>query len=180
MTALLISGGGRGIRTPERVTPLTVFKTAAFNHSAIPPSLSYPISLCDCTIYVVQQLCNGVSASHAGPSGAYRVGAHHGNRKRRPSPAMSFTIESRWPRSTAGFHAARRSLRGAIRRGWPSGHGRRYGGAWNRGKSGSYGPIGSQLTDRTAGLDSRFVDLMATAEGCRTAQPSLAPKSAVT
>ncbi len=30
-------GGGRGIRTPERVTPLTVFKTAAFNHSAIPP-----------------------------------------------------------------------------------------------------------------------------------------------
>src|SRR5687767_14305047 len=32
-------GGGRGIRTPERVTPLTVFKTAAFNHSAIPPTL---------------------------------------------------------------------------------------------------------------------------------------------
>ena len=31
------NGGGRGIRTPERVTPLTVFKTAAFNHSAIPP-----------------------------------------------------------------------------------------------------------------------------------------------
>ncbi len=30
-------GGGRGIRTPERVSPLTVFKTAAFNHSAIPP-----------------------------------------------------------------------------------------------------------------------------------------------
>ncbi len=34
---LFFSGGGRGIRTPERVTPLTVFKTAAFNHSAIPP-----------------------------------------------------------------------------------------------------------------------------------------------
>ena len=32
------SGGGRGIRTPERVTPLTVFKTAGFNHSPIPPS----------------------------------------------------------------------------------------------------------------------------------------------
>ena len=30
-------GGGRGIRTPERVTPLTVFKTAGFNHSPIPP-----------------------------------------------------------------------------------------------------------------------------------------------
>ena len=31
-------GGGRGgIRTPERLTPLTVFKTAAFNHSATRP-----------------------------------------------------------------------------------------------------------------------------------------------
>jgi hypothetical protein len=38
------SGGGRGIRTPERVTPLTVFKTAAFNHSAIPPSSILPDS----------------------------------------------------------------------------------------------------------------------------------------
>jgi hypothetical protein len=36
-------GGGRGIRTPERVTPLTVFKTAAFNHSAIPPLSKYLI-----------------------------------------------------------------------------------------------------------------------------------------
>ena len=34
---LIDNGGGRGIRTPERVAPLTVFKTAAFNHSAIPP-----------------------------------------------------------------------------------------------------------------------------------------------
>ena len=33
----LYSGGGRGIRTPEWVPPLTVFKTAAFNRSAIPP-----------------------------------------------------------------------------------------------------------------------------------------------
>ena len=39
---VLITGGGRGIRTPERVTPLTVFKTAAFNHSAIPPSSILP------------------------------------------------------------------------------------------------------------------------------------------
>jgi hypothetical protein len=30
-------GGGSRIRTHEGVTPLTVFKTAAFNHSAIPP-----------------------------------------------------------------------------------------------------------------------------------------------
>ena len=38
------SGGGRGIRTPEGLTTLTVFKTAAFNRSAIPPPLIYPIS----------------------------------------------------------------------------------------------------------------------------------------
>ena len=31
------SGGGTGIRTLERVSPLTVFKTAAFDRSAIPP-----------------------------------------------------------------------------------------------------------------------------------------------
>src|SRR5579863_482073 len=35
------AGGGRGIRTPGRVSPSTVFKTAALNHSAIPPLLSY-------------------------------------------------------------------------------------------------------------------------------------------
>ena len=42
LTFDLISGGGRGIRTPERVTPLTVFKTAAFSRSAIPPSSILP------------------------------------------------------------------------------------------------------------------------------------------
>ena len=31
------NGGERGIRTPERVNPLTVFETAAFGHSAISP-----------------------------------------------------------------------------------------------------------------------------------------------
>src|SRR6185503_6168106 len=31
------TGGGRGIRTPESLSTLTVFKTGAFNHSAIPP-----------------------------------------------------------------------------------------------------------------------------------------------
>jgi hypothetical protein len=40
------SNGGRGIRTPERVTPLAVFKTAAFNHSAIPPATKLPDSCC--------------------------------------------------------------------------------------------------------------------------------------
>ena len=35
------SGGGTGIRTPERVSPLTVFKTAAFDRSAIPPQDDY-------------------------------------------------------------------------------------------------------------------------------------------
>src|SRR6266436_7698385 len=43
-TTIRYDGGGRGIRTPERVTPLTVFKTAAFNHSAIPPTFK----LADC------------------------------------------------------------------------------------------------------------------------------------
>ena len=31
------NGGEKGIRTPERVNPLTVFETAAFDHSAISP-----------------------------------------------------------------------------------------------------------------------------------------------
>lgn len=30
-------GGGGGIRTPGRVSPTSVFKTDAFNHSATPP-----------------------------------------------------------------------------------------------------------------------------------------------
>ena len=34
-------GGGGGIRTPETLPGLTVFKTAAFNHSATPPFLTY-------------------------------------------------------------------------------------------------------------------------------------------
>ena len=33
-------GGGGGIRTPEALSSLTVFKTAAFNRSATPPSRS--------------------------------------------------------------------------------------------------------------------------------------------
>ncbi len=37
--AAAYSGGGGGIRTPETLTGLTVFKTAAFNHSATPPLL---------------------------------------------------------------------------------------------------------------------------------------------
>ena len=32
-------GGGRGIRTPGRLAPTTVFKTVAINHSAIPPQV---------------------------------------------------------------------------------------------------------------------------------------------
>ena len=31
------SGGGSGIRTHDEVAPITVFKTVAFVHSAIPP-----------------------------------------------------------------------------------------------------------------------------------------------
>ena len=32
-----MNGGGRGIRTPVPVAREAIFKTAAFNHSAIPP-----------------------------------------------------------------------------------------------------------------------------------------------
>ena len=34
-----IYGGGGGIRTHGRLSPTSVFKTGAFNHSATPPSL---------------------------------------------------------------------------------------------------------------------------------------------
>jgi hypothetical protein len=34
---ILLKSGGSRIRTHEEVTPLTVFKTAAIDHSAIPP-----------------------------------------------------------------------------------------------------------------------------------------------
>src|SRR5215469_4780638 len=37
VTVQRYSNGGGGIRTPETLTGLTVFKTVAFNHSATPP-----------------------------------------------------------------------------------------------------------------------------------------------
>ena len=37
---LMSSGGGTEIRTQERVAPLPVFKTGAFNRSAISPLVS--------------------------------------------------------------------------------------------------------------------------------------------
>jgi hypothetical protein len=42
----LNSGGGGGIRTPETLSSLTVFKTAGFNHSPTPPFLilTYSVS----------------------------------------------------------------------------------------------------------------------------------------
>jgi hypothetical protein len=43
--ALFEVGGGRGIRTPESLSTLTVFKTGAFNRSAIPPSSILPDSI---------------------------------------------------------------------------------------------------------------------------------------
>ncbi len=41
------SGGEGGIRTHERVAPLLVFKTSAFNHSATSPIVT-------CSIYYYQ------------------------------------------------------------------------------------------------------------------------------
>ena len=40
MNILVISGGETEIRTQERVAPLPVFKTGAFNRSAISPLVS--------------------------------------------------------------------------------------------------------------------------------------------
>ena len=34
---MIFSGGGGGIRTPETLSSLTVFKTAGFNRSPTPP-----------------------------------------------------------------------------------------------------------------------------------------------
>ena len=36
---LRLNGGGGGIRTHERLAPLPIFKTGAFNRSATPPGL---------------------------------------------------------------------------------------------------------------------------------------------
>ena len=38
----LLCGGGGGIRTPETLSGLTVFKTAGFNHSPTPPLVILP------------------------------------------------------------------------------------------------------------------------------------------
>ncbi len=37
------AGGGRGIRTPGTLSSSTVFKTAALNHSTIPPHRTIPV-----------------------------------------------------------------------------------------------------------------------------------------
>ena len=37
----LVSGGERGIRTPETLARLPVFKTGAFNHSATSPDAKF-------------------------------------------------------------------------------------------------------------------------------------------
>ena len=43
-TPLILLGGEGGIRTPDELTPITVFKTAAFNRSATsPPTVRYSI-----------------------------------------------------------------------------------------------------------------------------------------
>src|SRR5580698_7924831 len=92
-TKKLKPNGGRGIRTPERVTPLTVFKTAGFNHSPIPPSsilpdfialellslLGFPLARQHCHWFVTTG-----RALH-GPRLGFlvRMGVAHGHRYRR-------------------------------------------------------------------------------------------------
>ena len=41
MIAAAYAGGGGGIRTPGTLASSTVFKTAAFNHSATPPAQAH-------------------------------------------------------------------------------------------------------------------------------------------
>ena len=38
LTFIKVGGGGGGIRTHGRLSPTSVFKTGAFNHSATPPT----------------------------------------------------------------------------------------------------------------------------------------------
>ena len=73
-------GGGRGIRTPERLSTLTVFKTAGFNHSPIPPSL------------ILQQV-------GAGPLSTllFAVGTFVGTTALFRTPERPLNIESRQP-----------------------------------------------------------------------------------
>ena len=40
-------GGGGGIRTHGRLSPTSVFKTGAFNHSATPPTTMEVLGFCD-------------------------------------------------------------------------------------------------------------------------------------
>ena len=41
------AGGEREIRTPEEVSPLTVFKTVPFNRSGISPTFIYFVKYCN-------------------------------------------------------------------------------------------------------------------------------------
>ena len=67
------SNGGRGIRTPERVTPLAVFKTAAFNHSAIPPATN--LANLNCAVQGQAKVHRHQRARHFAEPGASRSAA---------------------------------------------------------------------------------------------------------
>ena len=61
-------GGGTGIRTLETLSRLTVFKTAAFNHSAIPPRAGLKTR-----DYVPSLWLDDLPAVHIGAEGVWDV-----------------------------------------------------------------------------------------------------------
>jgi hypothetical protein len=63
-------GGGGGIRTHERLSPLTLFKTGAFNRSATPPCSYLGASITLAGGYIVRKM----SSSRA-PASARRPGS---------------------------------------------------------------------------------------------------------
>src|SRR4029450_11380306 len=58
--------GGRGIRTPGTVPRPTVFKTAAFNHSAIPPLVRITLIRRKKPLAVIGTPSEACEASHDG------------------------------------------------------------------------------------------------------------------
>ena len=55
---IIIDGGERGIRTPEHLSALTVFKTAGFNHSPISPYSGdqWPVIYCNPKFQILSEL----------------------------------------------------------------------------------------------------------------------------
>ncbi len=69
-------GGGRGIRTPDTLSGTAVFKTAAINHSAIPPLCKFRV--------ISSKLQKGAAVLSRSPRSSLRASNHCHTRWRRP------------------------------------------------------------------------------------------------